>query len=489
MGESPESVFVTGCPSYDRLFAMKQSRLEENQTFSFLSPCPFELRSKSFLLVLMHPITNNTEESSTVYDTLLLALFTLRLPTVMFYPNIDPGNKTLIQILHEHQKADGNSSDWLRLVTHVSPENFVVLMMHASAMLGNSSAGIRETCVCGTPALNLGTRQDGRETPQNVTTLVSPTKQAIMNWCQSVSGKHFPTSMMYGRPDSARTIAGILRNLDVDGKLKTFWEPRYSLLPPPPPTACLETKFEHKPLKVLALITARGGSKGIQGKNIADLNGKPLLQYTVEAALGAKFVDRVIISTDSHDIARIARGCGCEVPFMRPAHLARDDSSHLSCIVHALDVMRDQEDYEPDCILLLQPTSPLRTSEDIDSAVNIMKQTACDLVVSVCEHALNLSKFSYVGENGQISPYAEITTDEAYVRRQSLTNTYSENGAIFLQRTATLRSPPEHLPNAGSLKSEDVKGYVMPKCRSLDIDSPFDLHLAKLLLKDPFTKM
>lgn len=488
MGETPKSVFVTGCPSYDGLFSLNLSSCGEDNMRSFLSPCSFELSRKKYLLVLMHPITDNRDESESVYDTLLSALFSLKIPTIMFYPNIDPGNKTLIQILHKYQKLHEDWSAWLQLVTHVQPEKFMVLMMHAAAMLGNSSAGIRETCVFGTPTLNLGSRQDGRRSPQNVATLTTPTNEAIVEWLHKNMGRVYPPSTVYGKPDSAKQIADILRTVDTKVKFKTFWETRYSLLPPPLPAACPKATGLNRSakLKVLALITARGGSKGIPGKNIVYLDGKPLLQYSVEAAQKAALVDKVIISTDSQDIARVARNCGCEVPFMRPSHLAQDDSDHLSCIVHALDVLRETEGYEPDCVLLLQPTSPLRTCEDIDSSVRIMQATDCDLVVSVCEASMNLSKSVYMSDDGQIIPFAEVTTDETYIRRQALPKTFQENGAIFLQKTASLRSPVEHVPNFGSLRSEDIRGYVMPKARSLDIDTKFDLHLAELLLRNPF---
>lgn len=227
--------------------------------------------------------------------------------------------------------------------------------------------------------------------------------------------------------------------------------------------------------------------KAFPKKNIRDLLGKPLIQYTIEAALLSKNVDRIVLSTDDDDIARVAEQCGCEVPFMRPPELAQDNSAHLDCITHALDVLRDREGYEPDYVLLLQPTSPLRTAQDIDDAIAIMLRTSCDLVVSVCEEQVNLSKFSYVDRSEVLLPFAESTANSSYIPRQELAPTYRENGAIYLQRTSTLRSPPQQSCNFGSLRSNDQRAYIMPKHRSLDVDTPFDLHLASLLLRDPFS--
>ena len=491
MGEPPELVFNTGCPSYEKLFTISAQSFAEDELDSCFEGNKFEIRQKKYILALMHPVTNDTDENSQVFNCLLESLFHKKIPTVFFYPNIDPGNKSLIQILHRHQMRDPAWTSWLRVLTHVTPEIFLTMMKYASVMIGNSSAGIRETCVFGTPTLNLGTRQDGRRTPSNVTTLKSPTMSSIIDWIDVEAEKTYPPSFMYGRPDSARRIAHLLETVPlVPGNLKNFWEPMYSLLPPP---SLQDVVQAHHPTissattpKVLGLITARGGSKGIPGKNIADINGKRLIEYTIEAAHASELLDRFILSTDCSEIAAVAEGCNCHVPFLRPAELSKDDSSHMQCILHALDRLRDDEGYEPDFVLILQPTSPFRTGEDIDACIRLVENTDCDLVMSVSESELSLSKNSYLSDEGALFPFAEITTDTTYIRRQELPKTYAENGAIYLQRTESLRSPPCHTPNFGSFRSTSAKGYVMPKERSLDIDTPFDLHMARLLMASPF---
>ena len=115
-----------------------------------------------------------------------------------------------------------------------------------------------------------------------------------------------------------------------------------------------------------------------------------------------------------------------------------------------------------------------------------METSNCDLVVSICEQTLNLSKFSFLSKDGALSPYAEITSNDEYIRRQNLPVTYAENGAIYLQRVHSLRNPPLHTPNNGSFRSDFAKGYVMSRESSLDIDTPLDLHLARLLMSEPF---
>ena len=326
MGDMPESIFVTGCPSYDKLFAQKSSGWVENGVEEYFAP--FELRQGSFILALMHPITNDPNRSYAEYRSLMESLFEAKKKTILFYPNVDPGNKADIQILHEFQKQDRGWQSWLRVATHVPNELFMTLMQHASVMVGNSSAGIRESCVFGTPTLNLGNRQSGRRTPHNVTTISSPKKEDILRWFEVEGGKRYEPCSLYGHPDSSERIATALVTAAVDDlSSKSFWEPTYSLLTPPLQgirqvvgNVCVgqlsSVRENCGNPKVLGLITARGGSKGIPMKNIVNLCGRPLIQYTIEAAMSAKCLVRVIVSTDSSEIADVARSCGCEVPFM-----------------------------------------------------------------------------------------------------------------------------------------------------------------------------
>ena len=138
--------------------------------------------------------------------------------------------------------------------------------------------------------------------------------------------------------------------------------------------------------KILGLITARGGSKGIPGKNIKPLAGKPLIAWTIEAANNSRLLSQVIVSTDDNEIARSAQAWGAEVPFKRPEELAQDQSSHLDVVLHALQWYQLQHRALPEYVMLLQPTSPLRTANDIDAAISLAAQKQADAITVSYTH-------------------------------------------------------------------------------------------------------
>ncbi len=226
--------------------------------------------------------------------------------------------------------------------------------------------------------------------------------------------------------------------------------------------------------RVLAVITARGGSKGIPGKNIADLAGKPLIAWTIEAALRSKAVSRVIVSTDDAEIAAVSRQWGAEVPFLRPALLASDTSPHLPVLLHALAWIDEHDSQRYDDILLLQPTSPLRATDDIERAVQIARDHHADSVVSVCPAHPHPFLARRITDDGRLEEFAPRT--EGYMARQGLPPAYMLNGAIYLVRR-------EVLIDRQSFYTDRTFAYVMPQERSLDIDTPWDLYLANLILR------
>jgi CMP-N-acetylneuraminic acid synthetase len=225
--------------------------------------------------------------------------------------------------------------------------------------------------------------------------------------------------------------------------------------------------------KVLALITARGGSKGIPGKNLVPLVGKPLIAWTVEAARGASSLSRIVVSTDDDAIAAACRSLGAEVPFRRPPELAGDASSHISVVEHALRWLESQERFLPDYVVLLQPTSPLRTSADIDAAVSLAQRKGTDAVVSVCEAQDHPYLVKQVDEHGGLIDY--VTPPLAYARRQDFPPAWVLNGAVYVNRREALLRTRSFVP-AGALP------YVMPRERSIDIDTPADLVAAAAAL-------
>ena len=223
----------------------------------------------------------------------------------------------------------------------------------------------------------------------------------------------------------------------------------------------------------LGLVTARGGSKGVPGKNIRRVGGKPLIAWTLDAAKNAKSLQRTIVSTDDCDIAETARRCGAEVPFLRPAELALDDSPHVDVVVHALEWLDTHEGYRPDYVVLLQPTSPLRTAGDIDAAVSLALEKNAEAVVSVCEthnHPYLVRRLT-----GDCRLEEFVPCPLVYARRQDLPPAFALNGAIYISRRELLKASKSLCP-AGAL------AYVMPEERSLQIDTDWDLRLASCVL-------
>jgi CMP-N,N'-diacetyllegionaminic acid synthase len=222
-------------------------------------------------------------------------------------------------------------------------------------------------------------------------------------------------------------------------------------------------------MAIIGLIPARGGSKGIPGKNIAPCGGKPLLAYTAEAALAAKCLDRVMLSTDDPGIAAVGRKCGLEVSFLRPAELATDKANSLSVIVHALDWLESQGSVV-DAIVLLQPTSPLRTAHHIREAVSLFHTQKPDALVSVAEvpHQYHPNALMRL-EQHTLVPV--VAASEMILRRQDVSPLYARNGpAILILSASQIRS--------GSFYSGVTAPYVMSQRDSLDIDTMEDLAVA-----------
>lgn len=210
-------------------------------------------------------------------------------------------------------------------------------------------------------------------------------------------------------------------------------------------------------------------------KNILELAGKPLIAYTIEAGLNASHIDRVVVSTEDVEIARVAREYGGEVPFLRPHDLARDDTPVYPVLVHAIQWLKRQEGYQPDYVMLLQPTSPLRTVEDIELAVNIANNAEADGVVSVNLVHQHPYWMKQITEDGRLTNY--LSLDHVPDRRQELPQVYIVNGAIYLAETTMLLERQ-------TFYTDRTYVYIMPLERSLDIDSKWDLYLAELILED-----
>ena len=218
----------------------------------------------------------------------------------------------------------------------------------------------------------------------------------------------------------------------------------------------------------LALIPARGGSKGISRKNIRPFCGKPLLQWSIDVALAAPSVDRVVVSTDDPEIAEIARAGGAEVPFLRPAELASDTAPGIAPVLHALQQLPEVSD-----VLLMQPTSPLRRVEDVEAIVSLRRQSGCEAAVSVTPSAKHPAWMFALSPQQLLEPLLPAT--EAACRQQ-LPPAYALNGALYL-------ASREFLERERSFLTADALGYVMPPERSVDIDSPLDWQWGEFLMQ------
>ncbi|EGR0057829.1 acylneuraminate cytidylyltransferase family protein [Vibrio vulnificus] len=227
-------------------------------------------------------------------------------------------------------------------------------------------------------------------------------------------------------------------------------------------------------MKILAITPARGGSKRLPGKNIKNLNGKPLIQWTIDAALAVQEIARVMVTTDCDEIAEIAKKAGAEVPFIRPPELATDTSSSSDVIRHALDFYRAQGE-EFDFVLLLQPTSPIRSADDIRHAIEQLKAHTADAVVSVCPCDHSPLWANTLPDDRSMADF--IRHEVSQLRSQDLPDYYRINGAIYLTKVSRF-----YQENSLFLSS-NIFAYVMDNESSVDIDHELDFLIAETVLK------
>lgn len=223
--------------------------------------------------------------------------------------------------------------------------------------------------------------------------------------------------------------------------------------------------------KVLAVLCGRGGSKGLPRKNVLDLGGKPLIAWSVEAALRSKLLDRTVVSTDDMEIADAARSAGGEVPFMRPIELATDTAPVTDAMVHMVQTL--EETY--DIIVLLHATSPFRTGDDIDACISKLVETGADTCVSFSEMLKPPSYIVKVDENDRIRP---LEPSGLLKRRQDTSRHYLPNAAVYAVWT-------DFLLTERKVYSDDTAAIITPPERALDVDDLLDLEIARGLLTRP----
>lgn len=228
---------------------------------------------------------------------------------------------------------------------------------------------------------------------------------------------------------------------------------------------------------VLGIIPARGGSKGLPRKNILPMLGKPTLAWTIEAARASRLLDRLILSSEDPEIMAVAREWGCDVPFVRPMALAADDTPGIAPVLHALQALPERYDY----VVLLQPTSPLRTAGDIDGCIEACVASGAPACVSISPASTPPEHFRRMDAQGHLHP---LLDDEGADRRQDYPRAYVLNGAVYVARS-------DFLLQAKTFFTPETIGYIMPAERSPDIDSGMDFIVCEALLQlrepDPVT--
>jgi CMP-N,N'-diacetyllegionaminic acid synthase len=226
-------------------------------------------------------------------------------------------------------------------------------------------------------------------------------------------------------------------------------------------------------MDILGVVPARGGSKGVPRKNIADVAGRPLVAWTLDAARQAPSLTRVVVSTEDAEIAAVCRSLGAEV-VGRPPELAQDLTPTLPVVMHALAEAERTDGRRYGAVVLLQPTTPLRLAEDLERGVALLLETGAESVVSVVDvggyHPLRMKKF----EDGRLVNYVE-QDGENMRPRQELPPVYIRNGAVYVTRRSVL--------DGGALVGRDCRGFIMPSDRSVNIDAPNDLIVADQLLR------
>ena len=226
-------------------------------------------------------------------------------------------------------------------------------------------------------------------------------------------------------------------------------------------------------MKILGIIPARSGSKGVKNKNIKKLGGRYLIDYTIQESKKSKLTD-VIVSTNCNEIKLISESLGANVPFLRPKELALDNSKSISVVQHALSAFSSINNVEYDAVMLLQPTCPFRTFKDINNSIEIFKKKNPDSVISVCNvNGFHPARMKFLSEENILldPPFAEEYENQA---RQELVPMYIRNGAIYLTRVNSIVR--------GSFKGDLSLAYIMDGDKSINIDTNFDFKIAEALL-------
>jgi CMP-N,N'-diacetyllegionaminic acid synthase len=225
-------------------------------------------------------------------------------------------------------------------------------------------------------------------------------------------------------------------------------------------------------MKILAIIPARGGSKGLPGKNIKDLHGKPLIAYTIEVAKQSKHISEIHVSSDDNEILAVAEKYGVITKFIRPSELATDSSLAIETYIFCLNKYQNDFNKKFDVVVILQPTSPLRKIEDVDSCIEMFINKSADSIISYTEESHPVLWHKYIDKQGVITNVFNEGNDVK--NRQELKKTYYPNGSVYVFKSSLIQSRRYF--------SEKTYAYVMPRSRSVDIDAIEDFEYVEFLL-------
>lgn len=230
---------------------------------------------------------------------------------------------------------------------------------------------------------------------------------------------------------------------------------------------------------IIALIPARAGSKGVVGKNIRLLNGKPLIAYSIEAAKNCKVVSRVIVSTDSEEIAAIAKKYGAEVPFIRPKEIASDTTPDRQVMEHCINWLKENENYRPDYLAYLRPTTPFKTADLIQNCFKMILKTieATSLRTITISVGVYHPYWMFKPNNEKLVPFIEGVSIKNYYQRQMLPKCFRLNGVVDILR-------PDVFMKNKDIYGENMIGFEIDEKQSVDIDTEFDLKFAEFLIKE-----
>jgi N-acylneuraminate cytidylyltransferase/CMP-N,N'-diacetyllegionaminic acid synthase len=225
----------------------------------------------------------------------------------------------------------------------------------------------------------------------------------------------------------------------------------------------------------LAIIPARGGSKGLPRKNVKMICGKPLIAWTIEAGLKSKYLDEVMVSTDYRNIADVAKEFGANIPFLRPHYLANDTATSFKVIEHTIDFYRKELNQEFDYVVLLEPTSPLRVTDDIDTAIEMLMNSTAESIVGICRtEDQNPAFLTHKNKNNFISCYEE--KEIKVLRRQDISDVYFFEGTIYISEKNALLKKKTFYHNK-------TIGYEVPKYKSLEIDDIYDFVMVDAIMQ------